>query len=123
MIERPKRRPAVLAAPTTRAPIPAKIRHKVEPGDVPPEKAARRLYLTLGEFQKKLPDLIERGFPPPDPTTGNFDLDAIDLWRRTRNPRLYGLTQPSAPDEPKPVVTMGDRFRAAKERKRDGRAA
>jgi hypothetical protein len=106
-----------------RAPTPAKIRHKVEPGDVPPEKAARRLHLTLGDFQKKLPELLGRGFPPPDPTTGNFDLDAIDLWRRSRNPRLYGLTPLSAPEEPKPVATMGERFRAAKERKRDGRAA
>jgi len=22
-------------------------------------------------------------------TTGNFDLDAIDVWRRTRNPHLF----------------------------------
>jgi hypothetical protein len=41
-------------------------------------------------FEAALPDLFARGFPKPDPTTGNFDLDAIDAWRRTRNPHLFG---------------------------------
>lgn len=104
------------------APRPSKIRHKVDPGDVTPEKAARRLSLTLDEFERKLPELIERGFPPADPTTGMFDLDAIDLWRKTRNPRLYGLTTLPAVVEPKPSG-MGERFREAKERKRDDRTA
>jgi hypothetical protein len=65
------------------------IRHRVDPGDVPAEKAARRLHLTVEEFRQKLPDLLARGFPVPDPTTGNFDLDAIDVWRRSRNPHLF----------------------------------
>jgi len=37
---------------------------------------------TLGHdtrrFPRKMPNLIARGFPPPDPDTGNFDLHAID---------------------------------------------
>jgi hypothetical protein len=74
---------------------PAAIRFAVEPGDVPPEKAARRLHLTLDEFQEKLPALLQRGFPPPDATTGMFDLDAIDAWRRARFPRLFRLTESS----------------------------
>jgi len=65
-------------------------RFKLPPGgDVPPVTAARRLAMTLEAFTKELPSLIARGFPAPDPTTGNFDLDAIDKWRRTRNPHLY----------------------------------
>jgi hypothetical protein len=34
-------------------------------------------------------DLVARGFPQADETTGNFDLDAIDVWRRARNPHLF----------------------------------
>ncbi len=36
--------------------------------------------MTLAVFHEKLPNLIARGFPPPDPDTGNFDLHAIDRW-------------------------------------------
>ncbi len=69
------------------------IRFRIEPRDVPPIAAARRLGLTEAEFQRALPDLLTRQFPPPDATTGNFDLDAIDLWRKQRHARLYGLAQ------------------------------
>jgi hypothetical protein len=71
----------------------SRIRFPVDPGDVPPEKAARRLHLTLAEFQEKLPALLQRGFPPPDVTTGMFDLQAIDAWRRGRFPYLFRLTE------------------------------
>jgi len=54
------------------------MRFGVKPGDVPSAAAARRLGLTLDEFQPKLPELLKRKFPPPDPTAGKFDLDAID---------------------------------------------
>jgi hypothetical protein len=74
------------------------MRFKLPPGgDCPPIAAARRLWMTLEEFKAKLPELQERGFPPPDPTTGNFDLDAIDAWRQLRNKQLFpsaGLTLP-----------------------------
>lgn len=66
------------------------IRFPVQPRDVPAVKAARRLHLTLGEFQARLPRLIQRGFPRPDPDTGNFDLKAIDAWMDQRS----GLSSP-----------------------------
>jgi hypothetical protein len=62
------------------------IRYAVEPRDVPACKAARRLHLTLQEFRAKLPNLMERGFPGPDPTTGMFFLPAIDKWMEARSP-------------------------------------
>jgi len=58
-------------------------------GDVPPAVAARRLALSLEAFETALPSLLSRGFPVPDPDTGNFDLEAIDAWRRSRNPHLF----------------------------------
>jgi hypothetical protein len=67
------------------------MRYKLAPGtgDCPPIAAARALWLTLEAFQEKLPDLVKRGFPPPDQTTGNFDMDAINAWRRSRYPHLF----------------------------------
>jgi hypothetical protein len=62
----------------------AKIRFKVEPRDIPAAKAARRLHLSLDEFRTKLPELVRRGFPPADPTTGMFYLPAIDQWMARR---------------------------------------
>src|SRR5262249_9045055 len=56
------------------------IRYRVEPRDVPASKAARRMHLSLEEFRAKLPELLRRGFPPADPTTGMFFLPAIDRW-------------------------------------------
>ena len=65
-------------------------RFKLPPGgDVPPVTAARRMGLSLDAFGELLPDLVARGFPQADETTGNFDLDAIDTWRRARNPHLF----------------------------------
>jgi DNA-binding IclR family transcriptional regulator len=64
------------------------IRFQVEPRDVPPEKAARRMGLTLGRFTELLPQLLSRGFPASDPDTGNYDLDAIDAWRAARHAGL-----------------------------------
>jgi hypothetical protein len=61
-----------------------KIRFKIEPRDIPAEKAARRLHLSLDEFRTKLPELVKRGFPPADPTTGMFYLPAIDQWMARR---------------------------------------
>jgi hypothetical protein len=77
----------------TRSPSP--IRFKIEPRDVPPSKAARRLHLTLEDFRLKLPELRKRGFPTPDPTTGMFFLPAIDKWMEER----YGLTPNAGPKD------------------------
>ena len=68
-----------------RLPRAANIRFRVDPRDVPAEKAARRLHLTVADFELKLPKLLERGFPPPDVTTGMFDLRAIDEWMTSRH--------------------------------------
>lgn len=66
------------------------MRYKLPPGgDCPPIAAARRIWLTLDEFNDRLPELLRRGFPPADPTTGNYDLDAIDAWRQLRYKHLF----------------------------------
>lgn len=67
------------------------MRYKLAPGsgDCPPIAAARALWLTEEIFKDKLPELIARGFPQPDQTTGNFDMDAINAWRRSRYPHLF----------------------------------
>ena len=61
------------------------IRFPVEPRDVPPNKAARRLHMTLIAFETALPRLTARGFPRADPDTGNYDLKAIDAWMDRRS--------------------------------------
>lgn len=79
------------------------LRFHVEPRDVPAYAAARRLGLTEAEFRQQLPLLEARGFPPADPTTGNFDLDAIDEWRKRRHPGLF-LTAPDIARDARAVV-------------------
>jgi hypothetical protein len=98
------------------------MRYRVDPGDIPPEKAARRLHLTLDRFNELLPGLVARDFPQPDLTTGNYDLDEIDRWRRDRhrhNPQAELTPCPRAASDGR-VLDMGERFRAAKNRKRHG---
>lgn len=75
------------------------MRYKLAPGtgDCPPIAAARALWLTLEEFQNKLGALRQRGFPEADPTTGNFDMDAITAWRRARYPHLFRTDLTPAP--------------------------
>jgi len=72
---------------------------------VPPSVAARRLGLSLTQFEDALPDLQKRQppFPSADPTTGNFDLDAIDAWRQARYPHLF-LTTPQTARDARTVV-------------------
>jgi len=78
----------------------AQIRFKVEPRDVPPSKAARRLHLTLDEFRQKVAELELRGFPRPDPTTGNYYLTAIDQWMASRT----GLTAFNGPRDDEVLI-------------------
>jgi len=83
------------------------MRFKLPPGgDCPPTAAARRIFLTPEEFREQLPQLLVRGFPRADPTTGNYDLDAIDAWRRSRYPHLFreNLTPPTAARDARHVV-------------------
>jgi hypothetical protein len=87
----------------------SKLRFHVKPGDVPPSVAARRLGMTLSEFERKLPELLSRrpAFPAADPTTGNYDLDAIDAWRKARHPGLLGDPAP----QQAPSTLTRDRLR------------
>src|SRR5260370_28868699 len=86
------------------------LRFKLPPGgDAPPITAARRMGLSLDAFRDAVPELVARGFPQADETTGNFDLDAIDVWRRTRYPHLFpdssDLTHfPRTPPPPPPPL-------------------
>ena len=73
------------------------MRFHVVPGDVPPEYAARRLGLSLAEFQERLPALLKRGFPPADETTGHYCLEAIDEWRLRRFPALFSVNAVEGP--------------------------
>ena len=90
----------------------ASIRFRIDPVDVPPKKAARRLYLTLEQFRVHLPRLLARGFPMPDPTTGMYDLDAIDRWRHRRHaalfPEMFAAGLASEPQTP--VKNLGPVF-------------
>lgn len=66
------------------------MRFKRETGDVPAGVAAHHMgYASVQAFKSALPALRVRGFPAPDETTGNFDLDAIKAWRRSRHPQLF----------------------------------
>jgi hypothetical protein len=94
---------------------PRQIRFRVDAGDAPPEKAARRLHLTEAQFAEVLPRLLLRGFPAADPDTGMFDLDAIDAWRKRRPPALFGLTDAILKAEPAPPNDMVERFQLARE--------
>lgn len=83
------------------------MRFRLPPGgDVPPVVAARRLGLSLDAFHGALPQLLQAGFPGADRITGNFDLDAIDAWRRRRHAHLFGLTTPSAARDARDVVAQ-----------------
>ena len=62
------------------APTPSQVRFVVEPRLVPPVKAARRLHLTLAEFNMKREALYRGGFPRACTVTGHYDLVAIDAW-------------------------------------------
>lgn len=65
------------------------MRFRVDPGDIPAEKVARRLHLTPAQFEAVRPRLFMRGFPGPDPDTGMYCLEAIDRWRLQRHASLF----------------------------------
>jgi len=99
------------------------MRFRLPPGgDVPPVTAARRLALTLEAFEHSLQTLLARGFPPADATTGNFDLDAIDAWRRSRHPQLFPsdrlLVGPAATDADTDFAARLARFKVDRRPKR-----
>jgi hypothetical protein len=77
-------------------------RFKVEPRDVPPAVAARLLGLTEERFLSCLPDLMARGFPAPDDTTGNYDLKAVNAWQDRRSG--FGVAAAQAAKDAQTVV-------------------
>ncbi|WP_334502238.1 hypothetical protein [Bradyrhizobium sp. AZCC 1678] len=101
------------------APDAAQIRFRVDPANVPPEKAARRLHLTPQQFTEVLPRLLARGFPPADPDTGMYDLEAIDRRRAARHrPDPVPVALTFRPEDPQSAATggMAERSIAAKNR-------
>ena len=87
------------------------LRFHVDPRDVPAQVAARRIGLTKADFLLALPELEARGFPKPDNTTGMWDLDAIDEWRRRRHPELFMVATEGARDGRAVVKVRLERMR------------
>ena len=101
------------------------IRFKVEPGDVPLDKIARRLHLTEAQFRDCAPRLYSRGFPLPDPDTGMYDLEAVDRWRHRRHAVLFPElgTVAAVPEPQAPKKSLGAMFREGQETRRNSRTA
>jgi len=89
--------------------VSARQYYRVGPGDVPEPVIARLLALSVEKFRELAPKLKERGFPAPDPTTGNYDLQAVNAWRRSRAPHLF-LTKEASPRDARSVCKsrLGD---------------
>jgi hypothetical protein len=113
------RRPSLDVSRPPRAPD---IRFRVEPSYAPPDKIARKLCLTGAQFRECQRRLYARGFPLPDETTGMYDLEAVDRWRKRQRPDLYPeLTIAAfAPETAPPRRTLGEKSREAQERLRNG---
>jgi hypothetical protein len=92
------------------APAPAQVRCRIDPRGVPAAKAARRLGLTPAAFEAARGELERRDFPGPDPTTGNYDLAAIDAWMDRQHPVLLGRTIHQL-DAPPPARNAQEVFR------------
>jgi hypothetical protein len=60
-------------------------RFKIVPRDVPASAVARLLGVSEARFVNYVPDLLARGFPSPDATTGNYDLKAVEAWQDRRS--------------------------------------
>ncbi|MCJ2045592.1 hypothetical protein MKK58_13765 [Methylobacterium sp. J-078] len=101
----------------SKPPTPPAVRFRVDPAYVPADKAARRMGLTLSQFTTCCPKLYARGFPAPDETTGMFDIEAMDRWRKRQRPDLYPEVGASNPEPIKmpPRKSMGERFAEAQD--------
>ncbi len=53
-------------------------RFKIVPRDVPASAVARLLGVSEARFVDCVSDLLARGFPGPDATTGNYDPKAVE---------------------------------------------
>jgi len=96
------------------------VRFSVDPADIPAEKVARRMHLTITQFKACKVRLFTRGFPRPDPDTGMYCLEAVDRWRLLRHPALFPELMPKDPTAPgvAPEKDLGAMAREAYERRR-----
>lgn len=60
-------------------------RFKIVPRDVPASAVARLLGVSEARFVDCVTDLLARGFPGPDATTGNYDLKAVEASQDRRS--------------------------------------
>lgn len=76
--------------------------------------------LTIDQFTACQRRLFARGFPTPDETTGMYDLEAVDRWRKRQRPDLFPeLTPHAAPAEVvKPRTDWGAAFAEAEKQTR-----
>ena len=63
----------------------AALRFRIDPRDVPADKAARVPGPTIVAFSAALPRRQNRGFQAADPDAGNYDLKAIEAWMDWRS--------------------------------------
>ncbi|EIZ83643.1 hypothetical protein WYO_3656 [Methylobacterium sp. GXF4] len=103
------------------------VRFTVDPADIPAEKVARRLHLTITQFEACKIRLFTRGFPRPDPDTGMYCLEAVDRWRQRRHPSLFPELTPAdlavsgvAPEKDLGAMAREAYRRQAPERRRNG---
>lgn len=101
------------------------LHFSVDPADIPAEKVARRMHLTIAQFEACKVRLFTRGFPRPDPDTGMYCLEAVDRWRLQRHLALFPelippgrTTTGDAPEE-----NLGAMAREAYERRTAGKPA
>jgi hypothetical protein len=83
-----------------------KIRHRRDDDDCDRSIrwVARKMGLPVPELRVRLPELHARGFPRPDPTTGNWDGAAVMCWRAARHPELFGGADPESPEVVRKIV-------------------
>jgi len=95
------------------------VRFSVDPADIPAEKVARRMHLTIVQFDACKVRLFTRGFPRPDPDTGMYCLEAVDRWRLQRHPALFPELMPraAAATGADPEKNLGAMAREAYERR------
>ena len=73
-------------------------RFRIVPRDVPASAVARLLGLSEARFIDCEADLLARGFPGPDATTGNYDLRAVEAWQDRRSGLAAALATNMAKD-------------------------
>jgi hypothetical protein len=73
-------------------------RFRIVPRDVPACAVARLLGVSEARFVDCVADLLARGFPAPDTTTGNYDLKAVEAWQDRRSGLAGSVTNNMAKD-------------------------